>query len=216
MTDISTKFINKHKLSDTLRPDVEKAISGIISTDLTEALKIIRNRYNTQDIQEDTVSENIPDTASEDIDPRIDLDNIYGDVLWLIRKGHQEIWKKRSHTAIETQRSTGIKASDKNPQRSKLKRREETQNQFQEAGATQTDELPVVAINHNKLNSRYDAFRCKCSLHSLIHSPGIRCCKEGLVMHRAGNIALSCVHRQQSIISYIISRSVLRVGGPNY
>ena len=214
MTDISTKFINKHKLSDTLRPDVEKAISGIISTDLTEALKNTRNKHNTQYVQEDAILENVPNTDSENIDSRIDMDNIYGDVLWLIRKGHQEVWKKRSHTAIETQRSVGIRANDKNPQRSKLKNREKAQSQLQETGMT--NKLPVVTINHDKLNSKYDAFRCKCSLHSLIHSPGIKCSREGLVTHRAGNIALSCIRRQQSIIPYIISRSVLRVSGPNY
>ena len=150
------------------------------------------------------------------IDPRIDADSVHGDILWLIRKGHQEIWKKRSHTTIETQKSVGIKAGDKNPQRSKLKEKRDVQDQHREIRPTQMDEQPKVVINHEKLNSKYDAFRCKCSLHSLIHSPGIKCCREGLVTHRAGNIALSCIRRQQSIIPYIISRSVLRVGGPNH
>jgi len=55
------------------------------------------------------------DIESETIDPRINTDSVHGDILWLIRKGHQEIWKKRSHTMIETQKSVGIKAGDKNP-----------------------------------------------------------------------------------------------------
>ena len=214
--DISTRFINKHRLSDTLKPDVERAISGIISTNLTKALKTARKRDRTQNAREETTSRPAPDSNPEAIDSRIDTDNIYGDILWLIRKGHQEVWKKRSHTTIETQKSLGIKAGDKNPQRSKLKRKQKAQNQHQEAISTQTDEQPRVVVNHEKLNSKYDAFRCKCSLHSLIHSPGIKCSNEGLVTYRAGNIALSCIRRQQPIIPYIISRSVLRVGGPNH
>src|SRR5256885_15743739 len=66
--DISTRFINKHRLSDTLKPDVERAISRIISTNLTKALKTARKRDRTQNAREGTTSRPAPDSNPEAIE----------------------------------------------------------------------------------------------------------------------------------------------------
>jgi len=81
---ITSNFRNKRKLPEALTPDIKKAIKGIVTTDLTESLKQFWKKRCAEEDSDD-------EDTHELLDERIDMKNVHGDILRLIRKGHQEV-----------------------------------------------------------------------------------------------------------------------------
>ena len=206
ITQIANDFRTKFHIPMEMQNDVIKAIAGVISIDLSQMLK------------ENIKGLGMPDEQDPDghTDPRLKTDDHLGAILSLVRKGFQKIWKPRNAKALLAQKEANITKKDKNPTKSKWKKPipmdpNEATPHLQDQPGT-----PRVIIDDTSLNKKFDAYRCKCGLHSLVHSPGRKCDQAGLVIHRAGNIALSAVRNQKKILPYILSRSVLHMGGPNY
>jgi hypothetical protein len=112
-------------------------------------------------------------------------------LLGLIKKGFQKIWRPRNQESLNKQKLANIHKKDKNPNTSKFRQKHV---ESADTISVEMDDIqPTVIIDNSHLQKKFDAFRCTCGLHSLLHSPGRGCQVAGLVIHRAGNIALSAI-----------------------
>jgi len=67
---------------------------------------------------------------------------------------------------------------------------------------------PRVYIDDEKLDKQYDAYRCVCKRHSLLHTPGYQCNIAGLILDRASDVLMSCRNRLIEAAPFIISDKI--------
>ena len=122
--------------------------------------------------------------------------------LWIVKQGYKRVWKPRSKAAISVQRTWNINKKDKNPNRSKRKNADQPLADMQTTPAA--DNVQVrVATNFDRI---FDAHRCRCGTHSLVHQE--QCNVIGLRRHRARTIVSSHIFRQTPYVPFVICRSI--------
>ena len=185
VTDIINQYNAKHN-TKTPQATVLLAMQGIAMTRITDDLE--------QSIRRKAREEKEPKPKQQDITKKVAQA-----IINLIKEGRKEIWNPRCSRAIELQRKSGITNRNKNPKQSKMKG--PTQNQIQTTDDNHTDGLNTppeqITIPVPGIGEMYDAYRCKCSKHSLIHSPGKNCSNRGLIYNRAIEIMKSNRHTLQ-------------------
>jgi len=185
---IISDFHQKYRISDRMRNHTILALRGIATVDLTA--KMAASIRSEQDNSISTTEAKSKVTQA---------------YLSLIAKGRKEVWLPRNEAAIAYQKHIlNISAKDKcealqPPQPSTVP----------QAFSQLEEELPTVLVAPSDLNRRYDAYRCKCGQHSLLHTPGKRCDGAGLIIDRATDITTSCRHRNLEIIPLIFTTQVL-------
>src|SRR6185369_8829362 len=130
--------------------------------------------------------------------------------LDLIAKGRKEVWLLRNEAAILYQKHI-LKISAKDKHESS-RPSEPSAALFSPSRTLTTQsetELLTILVTMSDLNQRYDAYRCNCGQHSLLHTLGNRCDGASLILDRATDMTTSCRHRNVEIISLIFTTQVV-------
>src|SRR5438128_2985749 len=135
------------------------ALRGIATTDRTA--KIAAHLRTTQDdpIPADEMREKITKAYSS-----------------LIAKGRKEVWLLRNEAAILYQKHIlNISAKDKHEPPRPSESSATPLSPSRTLTIQPETEQPTVLVATSDLNRRYDAYRCNCGQHSLLHTPGNSC-----------------------------------------
>jgi ribonuclease HI len=193
LQDITDEFKTKFNLPQSTDDHINAAIRAMPTVELTTLLRNhFVNTANADNLPVDTRFEN---TTQNKINKAF---------LSIIIEGKQRIWKPRNDAALAMQQVWDVSKKAKRPRSNKISRPCIKKNKIISDLANNIQD-PIVLIDNTKLNQTTDPYRCRCGLHSLIHSPGRQCNKAGVTLQRAKELALSADRRQLDLIPLIFS-----------